>query len=97
MALMAALPLASHAIQPDAPFMKSQKKNKQKWAAEDKQIDQKLAALRKKFGKRPHLIYILADDVGWGEMGWQGGGKHRGTQTPELDKLASEGMHFWKA
>ncbi|MEE8538990.1 MAG: sulfatase-like hydrolase/transferase, partial [Woeseiaceae bacterium] len=97
MALMAALPLNAYAIQPDAPFMQSQKKNKQKWAAEDKQIDQKLAALRKKFGKRPNIIYILADDVGWGEMGWQGGGKHRGTPTPELDKMAFEGMRFWAA
>jgi len=42
-----------------------------------------------KFGKKPNITYILADDVGWGEMGWQGGGKHRGTPTPELDKLTS--------
>jgi arylsulfatase len=39
----------------------------------------------------------LADDVGWGELGWQGGGKHRGTPTPELDKMAHEGMRFWAA
>jgi len=51
-----------------------------------------LAALEKKFGKKPNIIYILADDVGWGEMGWQGGGKHRGTPTPELDKMALEGI-----
>lgn len=38
------------------------KKNREKWAAEDKQIDAKLAALQKRFGKRPNIIYILADD-----------------------------------
>ena len=85
------------AFQPDAPFLAHQEKNKAKWVQEDEIIDEKLAALEQKFGKKPNIIYILADDVGWGEMGWQGGGKHRGTPTPELDKLAFEGMRFWTA
>ena len=55
----------------------------------------KLASLEETFGKKPNIIYILADDVGWGELGWQGGGKHRGTPTPELDKMALEGMRFF--
>ena len=81
----------------DAPFLEYQKKNAQAWAEQDKQINEKLAALEKKFGKKPNIIYILADDVGWGELGWQGGGKHRGTPTPELDKMAFKGMRFWAA
>jgi arylsulfatase len=87
----------SFAAQFDAPYNALQERNKDKWAAEDKQINTKLAALEKRFGKKPNIIYILADDVGWGEMGWQGGGKHRGTPTPELDKIAFEGMRFWTA
>ena len=79
----------------DASYLDLKEKNESKWITEDKQIDEKLAALEKKFGKKPNIIYILADDVGWGEMGWQGGGKHRGTPTPELDKMAFEGMRFW--
>ena len=86
---MLIFPMASFAAQFDAPYYDLQEKNKDKWAAEDRQIDTKLAALEKKFGKKPNIIYILADDVGWGEMGWQGGGKHRGTPTPELDKMAA--------
>ncbi len=90
-----AYPLATaNAFQADAPFLAYQEKNKDKWAQEDKIINEKLAALEQKFGKKPNIIYILADDVGWGEMGWQGGGKHRGTPTPELDKMAFEGMRF---
>ncbi len=81
----------------DAPFLEYQKKNAQEWAEQDKQINEKLAALEKKFGKKPNIIYILADDVGWGELGWQGGGKHRGTPTPELNKMAFDGMRFWSA
>ncbi len=95
--LVLALPDNLQAAQFDAAYNALAKKNAAKWAEEDKQIDQKLAALKKKFGKRPNIIYILSDDVGWGELGWQGGGKHRGTPTPELDKMAYEGMRFWSA
>ena len=85
----------SFAQQFDAPFYELQKKNKDKWATEDSKIDAQLAALEKKFGKRPNIIYILADDVGFGELGWQGGGKHRGAPSVELDKMAYEGMRFF--
>ncbi len=81
----------------DAPYYDLLARNKDKWAAEDEQIDAKLAALRERFGKRPNIIFILTDDIGWGELGWQGGGKHRGTPTPTLDKLARGGMRFWSA
>jgi arylsulfatase len=97
LALLIALPCTVWAAQFDAPFYNLQKKQQKEWAKEDKEIDKKLKALRKKFGKRPNIIYILSDDVGWGELGWQGGGKHRGTPTPELDKMAFEGMRFWSA
>jgi hypothetical protein len=65
--------------------------------AQDKTVNAKLDALESRVGKKPNIIYILADDVGWGEMGWQGGGKHRGTTTPQLDEMALEGMRFWSA
>ncbi len=81
----------------DAPYYVEAKKQQKRWADDDQKVDARLAALRKKFGKRPNIIYILADDVGWGEMGWQGGGKHRGTPTPQLDQMAFEGMRFWTA
>ena len=95
--LFFALPCTVWAAQFDAPFYELQKRKQKEWAEEDKEIDKKLTALREKFGKRPNIIYILTDDVGWGELGWQGGGKHRGTPTPELDKMAFEGMRFWSA
>ena len=58
----------SIAAQFDAPYYDSQKKNKDQWATEEKKINKKLAALEKKFGKKPNIIYVLADDVGWGEI-----------------------------
>jgi arylsulfatase len=95
----AILPLASLQAAPvfDGYFQVEQKKNAQAWAEQDKKINDKLAKLEKRFGKKPNIIYILADDVGWGELGWQGGGKHRGTPTPTLDTMAKEGMAFWSA
>ncbi len=37
---------------------------------------------------KPNIVFILADDMGYSDMGWQG--SH--IQTPNLDKLAKEGM-----
>jgi len=75
----------SFAAQFDAPYQVAEKKNKDKWSAEDKQISEKLAALEKKFGKKPNIIMVLSDDVGWGVLGAYGGGKVVGTPTPNLD------------
>lgn len=88
---------AAFAQQFDAPYYAFKERNSDTWARQDQQIDAKLAALEKRHGKRPNIIYILTDDIGWGELGWQGGGKHRGTPTPTLDKMAREGMRFWHA
>ena len=66
LSLVIALGLAgtSYAQQFDAPYYDLKKRNKARWASEDKQVDAKLAALEKRFGKKPNIIYILADDVG---------------------------------
>jgi arylsulfatase len=42
----------------------------------------------------PHIVLILADNLGWGELGCYGGGALRGAPTPRIDKLASEGLRF---
>ena len=87
----------SFAAQFDAPYQVAEKKNKEKWSAKEKQISEKLAALEKKFGKKPNIIMVLSDDVGWGVLGSYGGGKVVGTPTPNLDKMARDGMKFLSA
>ena len=89
---MVALPTVVSAQQHDAPYYDYQKRNVAKWAAEDEQIDQKLEALRNRFGKRPNIIYILADDVGWGELGCYLGGKLTGRPSETLDHMADHGI-----
>lgn len=41
--------------------------------------------------RRPNVVLMLADDLGWGELGCYGQAKIR---TPHLDRLAAEGMRF---
>lgn len=44
--------------------------------------------------KKPNIVFIMTDDVGWGDLGCYGGGETRGCLTPHLDKLAAEGIRF---
>ena len=46
-------------------------------------------------GSKPNILLIVADDVGWGDLGPYGGGVGRGMQTPSIDRLADEGMTFF--
>ena len=86
--------LAAHGYQPDAPQQKAMQENAAIWNMEDQAIDRKLADLEKRFGKKPNIIYVLADDIGWGELGSYLGGKLRGTPTPNLDDMARQGIQF---
>ncbi len=43
---------------------------------------------------RPNVIFILADDLGYGDLGCFGQKK---IKTPNLDRLAAEGMRFTQA
>ena len=44
--------------------------------------------------RKPNIVMIMTDDVGWGDLGAYGGGVMRGAPTPNLDRLAAEGMRF---
>ena len=43
---------------------------------------------------KPNIVLILADNLGWGELGCYGGGELRGAKTPRIDNLASQGIKF---
>src|SRR6266513_4816185 len=44
--------------------------------------------------ERPNFVFILADDLGWADLGCYGSKYH---ETPNLDRLASQGMKFTDA
>jgi arylsulfatase len=55
--------------------------------------EQKLAAFREG-GRKPNVLVILFDDVGWGDFGCYGGGEAFGAPTPNIDKLARRGLRL---
>jgi len=45
--------------------------------------------------QKPNIIMIVSDDTGFGDLGPYGGGDGRGMPTPNIDRLAAEGMQFY--
>jgi arylsulfatase A-like enzyme len=44
--------------------------------------------------RRPNIVFLLADDLGYGDLGCYG---QKRIATPNIDRLASEGMRFRQA
>jgi arylsulfatase A-like enzyme len=40
---------------------------------------------------KPHIIFVMADDMGWGQTGYRG---HPVLETPHLDAMAAAGLGF---
>jgi arylsulfatase len=45
--------------------------------------------------QKPNILLIVSDDTGYGDLGPYGGGEGRGMPTPNIDRLAAEGMTFF--
>jgi arylsulfatase len=43
---------------------------------------------------KPNILFILADNIGYGDIGVYGGGDLRGAPTPRIDRLAAEGLRL---
>src|SRR3954469_4070949 len=39
----------------------------------------------------PNIVFILADDWGWGDLSCHG---HKNYRTPNIDRLAAQGINF---
>jgi len=42
--------------------------------------------------KKPNILLIVSDDTGYGDLGPYGGGEGRGMPTPNIDRMAADGM-----
>jgi len=42
--------------------------------------------------EKPNILLIVSDDTGYGDLGPYGGGEGRGMPTPNIDRMAEEGM-----
>ena len=64
------------------------------FAAGDKLFGQKFLDDIKALGSKPNIIFILADDLGIGNISCYGADNYK---TPNIDKLAREGVRFTHA
>ncbi|MFC1657080.1 sulfatase-like hydrolase/transferase [Candidatus Moduliflexota bacterium] len=79
----------------DAEYYILEAQNGEQWAADDKVVDAKLEEFRKKNGgKPPNILYILIDDIGYGDLGSSELNALRGYETPAINKVAEEGMRI---
>ncbi len=79
----------------DTEYYILEAQNSEKWAADDQSVDTKLAAFREKNGgKSPSILYILVDDIGFGDLGIPELNAIRGYKTPNINKFSDEGMRF---
>ncbi len=86
---------AAKKIVHDTEYYILEAQHAKQWAADDKVVDAKLAKFRQKNGgKPPNLLYILIDDIGFGDLGIPELNAVRGYKTPNINKFAREGMRF---
>jgi arylsulfatase len=79
----------------DSEYYVLEAQNAERWAADDKLVDQKLAEFRKtNGGNPPNILYILIDDIGFGDLGIPELNAIRGYKTPAINQFAREGMRF---
>ena len=65
------------------------------WALGDTAVDKKLEAIRSaNGGKRPNIIYILIDDVSFGQMGNRTLNYVTGIKTPNINNLANRTCYW---
>ena len=43
---------------------------------------------------KPNVVFMLADNLGYGDVGVYGAGEVRGMPTPRIDQLAAESLRF---
>tara|TARA_R110000850_G_scaffold193076_2_gene319935 strand:- start:4556 stop:6235 length:1680 start_codon:yes stop_codon:yes gene_type:complete len=88
-------PASAEDIAHDAEFYILEQQHAERWAEEDKAIDETLAAFQKKNdNKPPNIFYILIDDIGFGDLGSKTLNSIRGYETPSINKFAREGMRL---
>ena len=79
----------------DTEFLVLEAQHAQQWAEDDKAVDRKLAEFKKtNGGKPPNILYILIDDIGFGDLGIPELNAIRGYKTPNINEFAREGMRF---
>ncbi len=97
MFFLMSMPLSAKEIVHDGEYYFVKAQHGEAWAKEDKEIDAKLAEIRKKNGdKRPNIVYVLIDDVSFGQMGNREMNFVTGISTPKVNKFAEESLSMMR-
>ena len=81
----------------DADHLINAAQHGENWARENAEIDALLAGIRERNGgKPPNIVYVLLDDVGFGEIGTPDLDVIRGYSTPSISKFAEEGLSLMR-
>ncbi|MGI9520053.1 MAG: sulfatase-like hydrolase/transferase [Hyphomicrobiaceae bacterium] len=81
----------------DAEYYVLERQHSPQWADDDKAVEAMLADIRtKNNSKPPNILYILIDDIGFGEIGEPYLNYVRGYKTPNINKFADEALRFMR-
>jgi arylsulfatase len=96
--LLAASSLHSVAEKPvihDADYYVLKAQHAEQWKKDDLAVETKLTEFKKKNeGKSPNILYILIDDMGYGDMGIPELNALRGYQTENINKFSDQSMRL---
>jgi arylsulfatase A-like enzyme len=83
------------AIAHDAEYYILEAQHAEQWAQDNAAVDAQLAEFRESNGgKPPNILYILVDDIGFGDMGIPELNAVRGISTPNINQLSDEGLRM---
>lgn len=85
----------SEPIAHDSEYYILEAQHAEQWAEDNAAVDAQLAGFRDTTdGKAPNILYILVDDIGFGDMGIPELNAVRGISTPHINQLSDEGMRM---
>ncbi len=57
-------------------------------------VAERLTRFEQASGQKPNIVWLIIDDMGYGDPGCYGGGVAVGSATPNIDRLAREGLRL---
>jgi arylsulfatase len=95
--LAAAVPALAQEIVHDGEYFFLAAQHGKAWAQEDREVEARLEEIRRRNGgKPPNIIYVLIDDVSFGQMGNPAMNHVMGIRTPNINEFAQQGLSLMR-
>ena len=86
----------SNKIVHDAEYYILEAQHGARWASEDQDLDAYWLTFGRSTARPPNIIHIMWDDTAVGEVGIPAIQKLQGFETPNINRLAAEGINFMR-